>query len=67
MPRTKPSPTGVYVAQSSGVFKIKGELHRYRVGQTFPAGHPLLRIRPSAFKPLSFGDETTPPEERSEA
>jgi hypothetical protein len=59
------SPTGVFVARSSGVFKIKGVLHRYRVGQTFPPDHPLLRARPDAFEALSFGPAT--PEPRTEA
>lgn len=48
------SPTGVFVARSSGVFKIKGVLYRYMRGQTFPADHPLLRVRPDAFAPLTF-------------
>lgn len=62
------SPTGVYVAQSSGVFRIKGRLYRYHVGETFPAGHPLLRVKPQAFRPVAFGDSpaTADPEVRSE-
>lgn len=62
--RSAPSPTGVYVAQSAGVFKIDGTLYHYHPGETFPAGHPLLRVRPDAFKPLTFGDrsETLAPE-----
>lgn len=59
------SPTGVFIARSSGVFKIKGVLHRYRVGQTFPGDHPLLRVRPDAFEPLTFGKAA--PETRAEA
>lgn len=62
MARARPatSPTGVFVARSSGVFRIKGKLHRYHVGETFPAGHPLLKVRPQSFAPLTFGDEPEP-------
>lgn len=52
--------TGVYIAVSSGVFKIRGKLHRYQRGQTFPADHPLLRVRPDAFQPLHFATDTEP-------
>jgi hypothetical protein len=55
--KSKPSPTGVYVARSSGVFKIRGTMYRYARGQTFPAGHPLLRVRPDSFAPLTFDTE----------
>jgi len=48
------SPTGIFRARSSGVFKIKGVIYQYIRGQTFPADHPLLRVRPDAFEPLSF-------------
>jgi len=63
-PRTKApaSPTGVFVARSAGVFRIKGKLYRYHVGETFPADHPLLKVKPASFAPLSFGDQTTPTE-----
>ena len=55
MARVKsPNELGPYTAVSSGVFKIKGKLYRYLRGQTFPADHPLLRVRPDAFEPLSF-------------
>jgi hypothetical protein len=56
----KPSPTGIYIAQSSGVFRINGKIERYHVGQTFPAGHPLLAIRPGVFTPLVFGEQPAP-------
>lgn len=55
--KTPASPTGVFVARSAGVFKIKGKLYRYHVGETFPADHPLLKVRPSSFAPVTFGDE----------
>lgn len=48
------SPTGVFIARSAGVFKIKGVIYRYARGQTFPADHPLLRVRPDAFEALTF-------------
>jgi hypothetical protein len=50
------SPTGIFVARSAGVFRIKGQLHRYHVGQTFPEGHPLLKVNPGAFEPVTFDD-----------
>ncbi len=59
-PAVAESATGVYIARSSGTFKIRGELYRYMRGQTFPAGHPLLRVRPDAFAPLAFGEVNTP-------
>ena len=56
---TKEAP-GIYTAVSSGVFKIRGKVYRYFRGQTFPADHPLLRVRPDAFEPLRFATDTEP-------
>jgi hypothetical protein len=60
MVRTVAKDTGVYIAVSNGVFKIRGRLYRYSRGQTFPADHPLLRVRPDSFEPLRFAGETEP-------
>lgn len=65
----KPKPhseTGVFVAVSSGVFRIRGRIHRYHAGQTLPADSPLIALRPSSFRAVEFGERTTPTE-RQEA
>jgi hypothetical protein len=59
MPRTKaPAEPTVYVARSSGVVNIDGQIHRYVQGQTrVRAGHPLLKARPDKFVPLQLDYE----------
>lgn len=52
--RKPESPTGIFRAVSSGTFKVRGQRMSYIRGQTYPAGFPLIRIRPDAFEPLSF-------------
>ena len=60
MARTDTKPISIYTATSSGVFKIRGKIYRYFRGQTFPADHPLIRVRPDSFEPLRFAPETEP-------
>ena len=60
---TSPKETGLYIAISSGTFrdpKNKGRLLSYIRGKTYPADFPLVRVRPDAFEPLRFADETEP-------
>lgn len=59
-PKIGPSETGIYVAISSGTFKIGGRIYSYIRGQTFPAGHPLLSVRPDAFEPFRLTGEPRP-------
>ena len=43
----------IYVARSSGVVNIDGELHHYYAGTTrVRAGHPLLDAAPGKFEPM---------------
>lgn len=67
-PRKNPA-ADIYVARSSGVIRIRGEVHRYFASRTrVRAGHPLLRARPDAFEPMALDFEVTapPPELRPE-
>ena len=51
--------TAYYVARSSGVIKIRGELYRYAAGRTrVRAGHPLLEVLPDRFEPLDMTYDT---------
>lgn len=40
----------VYVATSSGVIKIKGQIHRYIQGHTVPGDSPLIKALPERFR-----------------
>ena len=54
MPAKTKEPT-IYVANSSGVIKVDGEVYRYSKGQTrIRAGHPILRAIPDKFAPLAL-------------
>lgn len=69
MPPRKNPAADIYIAQSSGVVKIRNERVRYFAGRTkVRAGHPLLRARPDAFAPMALDFEVpqTPPEIRPE-
>ena len=49
----------IFVARSSGVVKIDGELHHYYAGTTrVRAGHPLLNAAPGMFEPMRLDYET---------
>ena len=49
----------VYVARSSGVVRIDGELHHYYAGTTrVRAGHPLLTAARGKFAPMQLDYET---------
>lgn len=55
MPRAKKPDPVIFVARSSGVVMIDGQIHRYVQGQTrVRAGHPLLKARPDKFVPLKL-------------
>ena len=63
MPAAKPvkddkPEAAIYVARSSGVVKIDGQLVNYYGGTTrVRAGHPLLKAAPGAFKPMELDYE----------
>lgn len=45
----------IFIARSSGVIKIAGEIYRYASGRTrVRAGHPLLKALPDRFEPLTL-------------
>ena len=44
----------VYTAQSTGVIKIDGKLHRYIEGRSYSRNHPVVRRLPERFAPLSL-------------
>lgn len=53
--RKSESPPEIYVARSSGVVKIDGQLHNYYAGTTrVRAGHPLIKAVPGGFVPLEL-------------
>ena len=56
MPRPKKvKEPEIYVARSSGIVKIDGQLHRYYGGTTrVRAGHPLLKAVPNGFVPMTL-------------
>ena len=55
MPRTKEPKAEIYVARSTGIIRVKGELYTYIAGRTrLRAGHPLLKALPDKFEPLSL-------------
>lgn len=56
MPRAKEPE--IYVARSSGVIKVDGQVYNYYGGTTrVRAGHPLLKAAPDKFKPLELDYE----------
>lgn len=50
---TRKAEADIYVANSSGVIRVDGVLHRYIRGRTrVRKGHALLRALPGRFDPL---------------
>lgn len=51
------TPPELYVPLTSGVYKIKGQVHRFIRGQKrYTATHPLVKLLPDKFRLLTAED-----------
>lgn len=42
-----------YIARTSGVYKIRGKVYRFIVGQSYSRQHPLVVAFPDKFRPFA--------------